>query len=173
MATACFDARVRDVGVIQEVCRDRFGVNVSESVARSWVQKLPSRGTDFGCLAPGNSGVVCWLMNRIRESGLCPARCCGAQSIRLTVELHFWRWNLGLSSPFKKDESYLHTPAVYRSPLSRLGDAEPINRVARRIAGDTSRPCLFCKQYFRNPDALVLHLVESHGAEVQKRGRLA
>jgi hypothetical protein len=131
-------------------------------------EKRMTYGEDtWGCLHRGGSGVWCWLKSRMLEYQMLQE--CGGTSERtdrLVVELHFPPWDDDLYGPWSKYEPITITqiqPNFSRSPLSRLKDASPINKVARKIIQNNDHNCLYCNRYFRNPAALALHVKDFHG----------
>jgi hypothetical protein len=146
---------------------------VSNVVVLSLADKLRAyRETsgEWGCLHRGGAGVEPWIKNRLHEMNLLPP--CGGLSedmgIRVTVDLHFYPWDV------EKYGEFLDTPAtkfeqlcsgVQRSPLSRLVDADPINVTASRVSQQFGDVCPYCRQTFRNPNALTLHVKERHKDE--------
>lgn len=124
----------------------------------------------WGCIDAGQS-VWSWLKNRMAEFDMLGS--CGGQSenpIRLTCELHFPAWDEKRYGPFKNAAELTFESAketVARSPLSRLVDAAPINRVARKIILSGDHHCPYCRRYYRNPAALALHVKDFHGQEAE------
>ena len=124
---------------------------------------------DYGCLKKGGTGVWCWLKSRMIEYGMFK-ECGGKSEIdeRLTVELHFYPWDEEKYGPWANDREIVFEdimPNVARSPLSRIADASPVNKVARKVIQNNDHNCPYCKRYFRNPVALGLHIRDFHGCE--------
>jgi hypothetical protein len=118
----------------------------------------------YGCLFRKGAGVVSYVKNRLHEFGLLP-KCSGRDEKGFFVigRFHFFRIDENAREWDDKDFAKESSRAgIKRSPLSRLADASPMDAVARRIAGNGDRPCPYCKRYFRNPAAMVLHIKERH-----------
>lgn len=121
----------------------------------------------WGCLHKGGSGVWCWLKSRMLEFGMLDD--VGGQSEedeRLVVPLHFYPWDNEKYGPWNCSRELIVeaiAASTARSPLSRLSEAVPINKVARRVIQNNDHNCPYCKRYFRNPAALSLHIRDFHG----------
>ena len=126
-------------------------------------------GGMYGCLHHGGSGVHTWIKSRLREMNLLPK--CGGQcdeSEHVSGVFHFYPWDTERYGDFfAPAELKIETfkSGTQRSPLSRIGDASPVNTVARKIIQNHDHHCPFCTRYFRNPAALALHVQDVHGEE--------
>lgn len=164
---------------------ERLEYTVSDAEVRSIAReldktrkKLKARG-GWCCLKPGGNGVFTWVQSRCNERRL-THRCSGAFAVPsgiITARFHFEAWDEEQYGPWKRENSIefaieSRNVDVKRSPLSRIGDASPINSVARKIAGDGDRPCPYCNRYFRNPAAMALHIEESHAADCVRRAKV-
>jgi len=138
-------------------------IDIAAIAARLDEVRYESRNSPGG-LKRNGCGVVPYVKNRLHEMGLLPPHC-GKDSKGFFVigRFHFFRacqsvieWK---DKGFEKQEQ---KAGVKRSPLSRLEDSSPIDRIARKVAGDGDRPCPYCNQYFRNPNAMILHIKERH-----------
>ena len=145
---------------LAEYVRDRFEVDMKPEIAQRIVEKVPDGyiGNDCPCCQ------LVWIMNRLREYRLLSPPHNDPSEIRLFALLHFWPWDDSIAKPPDKYEfdPFERGADVKRSPLSKLREREPIDRVARRIAGTDSKGCPYCKRWFVNSNALALHLAESH-----------
>jgi hypothetical protein len=95
------------------------------------------------CMKRGGAGVFPWVKEKLRRAGCLPA-CGGAseQSNRLTVDLHFYPWDVERYGEYVEDsidEQTKRRLAAQRSPLDRLLDAEPIDFVAYLVAAKTGK----------------------------------
>lgn len=137
------------------------------------------RGEDvygFGCLSRGGSGVITWLKSRMHDLDLLPP-CRGTYALAdgmVTATLHFEAWDVERYGEWdecwRPTQQEVNRSAIQRSPLSRLRDASPINRTARKIAMRSDQRCAYCNKHFRNPAALILHLQSVHSQELSVLG---
>jgi hypothetical protein len=169
------DTMVRETEILKDAERlvqyahERFEVSLSISDAEIIAKKFAEMKGGWASRNSSSSGHVVWIAKRLQEAGYFRVQHNDPSDIRLFALLHFWPWE---GKPWGRDsvDDMIEWPAtVRRSPLSRMGDFEPINRVARRIAGDGGKPCPYCRRYYRNPAALSLHLAESHEQEILRR----
>ena len=147
---------------LTQYCRERFEVELIPSDATKLATELRmlhrSWRNDYS-----SAHCICWMLTRLNSLGYFTIPHVDPDYIRLTVALHFWAWEGPDWSEYEDlADCSDWSPEVRRSPLSRLHDMEPLNRVARRIVGGVARSCPYCSRYFRNPDAMVLHISESH-----------
>jgi hypothetical protein len=145
---------------LTQYCRERFEVELVPSDATKLSAEMSMLHRDW---RQDHTSVhcICWLLTRLKELGYFSVTHVDPDYLRLTTELHFWPWE----GPewVETDSNCSDWPtSERRSPLSRLQETEPLNRVARRIVGGTAQPCPYCNQYFRNPNTLVLHISEQH-----------
>ena len=166
-----------DAEMLVKYVSERFAVDIDASKARRLVDHFTavlSANRGWAVDADSSAGHVIWLSSRLAEMGCFNREHRDPDEIHFAVELHFWSWE---GSPWATTDSASFVPdwpvTTRRSPLSRLCDSSAIDRVARRIAGDGDKPCPYCRRYFRNPAALVLHLRESHSVEVASVGNRA
>ena len=150
----------------------RFGIEISKSDSIRIVKLCNEQlvtSDRYGWFNQRNTdmsvGPIAWIMSRLREFRYFVAGMKGQPEIHFTCEMHCYPLEEGTIPYSFQDmkEATLHL-TVRRSPLSRvsLSDSEPIDRVARRVSGEGGKPCPYCRKYFRNPAAMVLHLKESH-----------
>lgn len=57
----------------------------------------------------------------------------------------------------------LQRPSFFRTQSMPTG----INTAARHVVGEESTACPYCRERFRNPNALKLHVEQSHAAEFE------
>jgi hypothetical protein len=78
-------------------------------------------------------------------------------------ELH-WPWESGLPIPFDggggSAPETLARPAFFRTYVVVSG----VDAKTRRVAFDQDAACPFCRDRFRNPNAMKLHIEQRHNA---------
>ena len=147
--------------------------DVNESIVDDlacWLRRLRKANGQWGCMHKTGSGVSVWIKSRLRELGRLPP--CGGLSedmdIRIAVELHFHPWDTEKYGACFDTASTLCEKLLsgeQRSPLMRLIDAQPIDATASRVSQQFGDVCPYCRQAFRNPNALTLHVKERHKDE--------
>jgi len=168
-------AILKNKDLLIEYARQRFGVSMSdkdaEKVVDQFLEIRDTRKWGWACRDETSAGHLVWLCKRLCEFGYFQVPHVDPTDIRLFTELHFWPWDGGewLSDSASDVPDWPVT--TRRSPLSRVVDSGPINRVARRIAGNGDKSCPYCNRYYRNPAAMSLHLLESHGQELNRQTR--
>ena len=129
---------------LQEVsrCIKQLDTNsdvLSELMARIFARQLEKIcENSCGCLSPGGSSVKDWVRLRLNDCGLLApnSRSRGVIEPRHVVGvLHFWAWDVDKYGPSPGVEKCGGTVDTMRSPLYRLRDSKPIDRVAWRVAG--------------------------------------
>lgn len=163
------DYILRDATSVAEYARERFMVELSQSDAAAIAKSFSEMTGGWASRNESSAGHVAWIARRLYELGCFHVPHVDPTEIRLFALLHFWPWEGGDWGCDTIDDMIDWPTTVRRSPLSRMGEFEPINRVARMIAGDGGKPCPYCRRYYRNPAALSLHLSESHGQELLRR----
>jgi hypothetical protein len=151
---------------IQNICNlmeyevDQFFV---EKIA-AMLDEIREQDNGYGSLGRNKCGVMPWIKNRLLEMKLLPGSS-GSDSRDFFVIGRFHFFRIDESVKDWNDKGFEHKrkqAGIKRSPLSRIGSASPIDQVARKIAGNGDKPCPYCKRYFRNPAAMVLHIKEVH-----------
>lgn len=156
-----WDSRWNSVEGFIAYCADRFDADLDERHAVKILKELPAIRNP-----------LCWIMNRLRDLKVWHCGRHDDDGYIVTALFHFWPWDeslAGQSQPKTWEMLCLDVPRLSRSPLSRFQSFSPIDRVARRIAGDGDKPCPYCNQYFRNGAALKLHLEERHSIDMMPR----
>jgi hypothetical protein len=75
-----------------------------------------------------------------------------------------WPWEPGFEDAVQGIiRDTLVRPAFFRTHAIPTG----INSAARHVVGEETTPCPYCRQRFRNPEALKLHVEQSHSAEFE------
>lgn len=86
----------------------------------------------FGCISPGGSSVRSWIQYWLVMRGLLPV----GQKIQgidtVTCLFHFWPWDCDKYGPQPTGDVGTNLDTM-RSPIWRVRDANPINRVACRV----------------------------------------
>lgn len=171
---------------VAAICQERFdefcpagdAIDVAEKAAAYLLpQIIRDQSQAFCCLETGE-GVMIWLKSRLRERGvlraLAPERFTADGLLSpgtpesLAAACNFG-WNDETRFNQISAQPYIPKLGYARSRISRsiLSNLSPIDRVASRVAHFEDRtPCPYCRRWHRNGNALRLHVIENHGAEV-------
>lgn len=146
----------------------RYGVVVEPEQVESWRQEYVTR---FKMDAmPYLSDPVMWLKVRVHyDSG--PGEMVDRVGLN---DLHVFpvHWDhiecVLTASEVAEIQRRLRHLGESRSCVSVLSErsATPIDRTAARIVRDDSQACPWCREWFRNPNAMAIHADERHGQKV-------
>lgn len=99
---------------------------------------LGKRTKGWGCISPGGCSVRSWIQYWLVERGAFPVGEMLQEEKTVTCVFHFWPWDTDKYGPQPTEDVGTNLDTM-RSPVWRIQKASPINRVACRVTGQTTR----------------------------------
>jgi hypothetical protein len=139
----------------------RYSLNVSTTEVAGWY-----RVHDSNFIAPVN--IRDWIKNRLIDTGKLPHESKGCPEVRLFCYLHFDPIFDSIAPEDRYFVSTRLTKGIQRPAFHRLRSRRPIGitAAARKMVNEKLQTCPYCRSYFRNPAALVVHIEDRHAASI-------